>query len=155
MTSQNFLGYYQPTPSDAPQPEEPSSQDLPEQQQPPYSYTPQSVRPEDPEAPRMPNWKPNTAVYQGPAGSESVLKLMEDSDLNLDFLDANRDVLELFKSMGEGAPQFYVYNRPSSASSPLGLLFRPPGGQQAYRYGTCSFRRARINLIQTRCAGKI
>ena len=95
MTSQNFLGYNQPTPSDAPQPEEPSSQDVPEQQQPPNSYTPQSVRPEDPEAPRMPSWKPNTAVYQGPAGSESVLKLMEDSDLNLDFLDANRDVLEL------------------------------------------------------------
>ena len=59
---------------------------------------------------------------------------MDPGDENLDFLDANRDVIELFKSMGEDAPKFYVYNQPKSVSRSLGLLFQPSGGQSAFRY---------------------
>jgi hypothetical protein len=32
--------------------------------------------------------------------------------MDMDFVDANRDVLELFESNGESVPKFYVFNQP-------------------------------------------
>jgi len=93
------------------------------------TQTVQSVAPEEP---RMPNLVPNVPVLQNPQGSDTVFREMDAKELSLDFLDANRDVLELFKTMGvEELPRFYVYNQPKSQN--LGLVFHPSGRRPAYR----------------------
>ena len=88
--------------------------------------------------------KPGSIVYQPPASAfSSNLKVMEKFDN--DFLQANQDVLEIFKKYGQ-TPKFYVYNRPQANTyykkSPnfLGLLYKPveskgtPG--KVYRFST-------------------
>ena len=73
--------------------------------------------------------RPGAIVYQPPASaSSSNLKVMEKFDN--DFLQANQDVLQIFKKYGQ-TPKFYVYNRPQANTfhkkrpSFLGMLYNP------------------------------
>ena len=68
-----------------------------------------------------------------------MFKQMDSSELSLDFVNQNKDVLELFKSMGEGMPKFYVFNSPKEATKSMNLLLTsnvrlpPPSPGRNYR----------------------
>ena len=78
----------------------------------------------------LPRRQPSSIIYQPPAGlgKDGTFVEMNVDRSNRDFLESNRDVFDLFKSLGVDAPKFYTYNRGQSgpSSKPLGLVYKPP-----------------------------